>query len=70
MDDSRNQRDWLFTKLWAWSMDAVAIGLIFMVLSSFYMWYQLPSKRLLGSIALFLGFASCILFCVGLKWIY
>jgi hypothetical protein len=28
MDDPRNSRDWALTSVWAFSMDAVAIGLI------------------------------------------
>jgi hypothetical protein len=41
MNDATNQRDWLLTSIWAISMDAVAIGLILMVFSSYYMWYRL-----------------------------
>ena len=69
-DDPRNVRDWTLTYLWAYSMDAVAVGLIFMVLSSIYMWLQLPPKRLLGTIALGLGTVSCALFCFGLRWFF
>jgi hypothetical protein len=70
MDDARNGRDWLLTWVWALTMDAVAAGLILMVLSSFCMWFELRQKRLLGAIALALGFLSCGLFCVGLRWLY
>jgi hypothetical protein len=69
-DDSRNTRDWPLTYLWAYSMDAVAAGLIFMVLSSVYMWLQLPQKRLAGAIALALGTLICALFCIGLRWLF
>jgi hypothetical protein len=69
-DDPRNHRDWALTCLWAYSMDAVAAGLIFMVLSSLYMWLQLPTKRLTGAIILGLGCLSCGLFCWGLRWIF
>ena len=68
--DPRNTRDWALTSMWAFSMDAVAAGLIFMVLSSLYMWFQLPQKRLLGAIALGLGSLICGLFCVGLRWLF
>lgn len=70
IDDSRNGRDWALTYLWAYSMDAVAAGLIFMVLTSLYMWLRLPEKRLTGTIVLGLGLASCGLFCVGLRWLF
>src|SRR5437867_1071382 len=39
--DPKNRRDWALTSLWAFCMDAVAVGLIVMVLSSYYMWYAL-----------------------------
>jgi hypothetical protein len=69
-DDPRNHRDWALTYLWAYSMDGVAAGLIFMVLSSVYMWLQLPRKRWPGAIALGLGCLSCGLFCLGLRWLF
>jgi hypothetical protein len=70
LDDSRNARDWILTSAWAWSMDATAAGLILMVLSSYYMWFELPQKRRLGLVALFLGLLTCGLFCFGLRWFY
>jgi len=70
MDDPRNRRDWALTSLWAFSMDAVAAGLILMVLSSFYMWFKIPQKRLPGAVVLGLGSLSCGLFCVGLRWLF
>jgi hypothetical protein len=69
-DDSRNGRDWILTSVWAWTMDAVAVGLILMVLSSYYMWLELPQKRKLGAAVLALGLLSCSLFCFGLRWLY
>jgi len=70
MDDPRNSRDWALTSMWAFSMDAVAAGLIFMVLSSLYMWFGLRQKRLLGAVALSLGSLICGLFCIGLRWLF
>ena len=70
MDDPRNRRDWALTTMWAFSMDAVAAGLIFMVLSSLYMWFELVQKRLLGAVVLGLGTLMCGLFCVGLRWLF
>ena len=67
-DDSRNSRDWALTSAWAWTMDAVAAGLILMVFSSCCMWLELPQKRKLGTVVLLLGFACCGLFCFGLRW--
>ena len=70
MDDPRNSRDWPLTSLWVVAMDGVAAGLIFMVLSSLYMWFRLPGKRLGGAVALGLGLLICGLFCFGLRWLY
>jgi hypothetical protein len=70
MDDPRNRRDWALTSLWAFSMDAVAAGLIFMVLSSLYMWFELPQKRFYGAVVLGLGSLICGLFCFGLRWLF
>jgi len=64
------QRDWFVTKIWCFSMDAVAMGLIFMVLGSYYMWYVLKKKRLLGWITLAAGFLVCGFFVVALSWLY
>lgn len=69
-DDPRNTRDWALTCVWAYSMDAIAAGLVFMVLSSVYMWLRLPRKRLPGAVALGLGSLSCGLFCWGLRWLF
>lgn len=67
--DSRNRRDWTLTTLWALSMDAVAAGLIVMVLGSYIMWFRLRAKRLGGIVALALGFLSCGAFIGALRWI-
>jgi hypothetical protein len=69
-DDSRNRRDWVLTSVWAWTMDGVAAGLILMVFSSYYMWFELPQKRKPGAVVLVLGILSCCLFCFGLRCLY
>jgi hypothetical protein len=65
--DARNQRDWFLTAIWAFTMDAVAIGLIVMVLGSYYMWWRVPRKRTWGAVALILGVFACGLFTFGLR---
>jgi hypothetical protein len=67
--DTRNERDWTLTTVWALSMDAVAAGLIIMVCSSYIMWYRLKAKRRGGIVALLLGFASCAAVVTGLRWL-
>jgi hypothetical protein len=70
IDDARQSRDWALTSVWAYTMDFVAVGLIFMVLSSLYMWWDLPQKRLPGAVAFGLGSLICGLFCIGLRWLF
>ncbi|MCZ6633913.1 MAG: PepSY-associated TM helix domain-containing protein, partial [bacterium] len=66
MDDSKEARDWFVTKLWTFSMDALCLGLIFLILSSLYMWYQIQKKRRLGLIVLGTGVLCCGAFIFGL----
>jgi hypothetical protein len=69
-DDRHNARDWTLTIIWAYTMDALALGLILMVLTSLYLWWGLPpQKHLLGWIALGLGTLACGFFVVGLRWL-
>ncbi|MBI2686472.1 MAG: PepSY domain-containing protein [Acidobacteria bacterium] len=67
--DARNERDWIMTKLWAFSMDAVAAGMMLMIASGLYLWWGLRSKRVLGAIALALGSTVCGLLLAGVRWI-
>jgi hypothetical protein len=61
------RRDWSLTKLWVVAMDALAAGLILIVLSSYYMWWRLRLKRLAGSICLAVGILTCGFFAFGLS---
>jgi len=61
-----SRRDWFVTSLWVWAMDALAAGLIVMVLGSYYMWWRLKKKRGLGLVVLTTGFALCGAFIAGL----
>lgn len=67
LESSANQRDWALTTVWAFAMDAVALGLLLMVFSSLYMWYRLQRKRWLGVVSLGLGTLTCALFVIGLR---
>jgi hypothetical protein len=60
------RREWLLTSVWVVAMDAVASGLIVMVLGSYYMWFRLKPKRRLGVLVLAGGVMSCALFVAGL----
>ena len=61
-----NQRDWILTTAWVLAMDALATGLIAMVLGGYYMWWRLKNKKTLGVVALAGGFAACLVFVGGL----
>jgi hypothetical protein len=67
--DARNTRDWTLTTVWALAMDAVALGLIVMVFSSYIMWYRLRAKRVGGIVALGLGLITCGAFLGVLRWL-
>lgn len=69
MNNPKEKRDWFWTKIWSFAMDAVAVGLIVMVLGGVYMWYQLKPKRRLGWTVLLLGVLSCGFFVFGLGWL-
>jgi hypothetical protein len=47
-------------------MDALSVGLVVMVLGSYYMWWRLTKTRTLGLLALSAGAAACATFVAGL----
>ena len=61
-----SQREWIVTSAWVFAMDALAAGLIVMVLGSYVMWWRLKRTRALGWAALSAGFAMCGIFVAGL----
>jgi hypothetical protein len=60
-----SRRDWIMTSVWVLAMDALAAGLIVMVLGSYYMWWKLKKRKTLGLATLFLGVSSCAMFVAG-----
>ena len=62
----KSQRDWILTTAWVLAMDALATGLIAMVLGSYYMWWRLKKRKTLGIVALASGLAACLMFVGGL----
>ncbi|MEK7684533.1 MAG: hypothetical protein AAB466_03835 [Verrucomicrobiota bacterium] len=66
---TRAERDWLLTKLWSFSMDALSAGLIVLVLSSLVMACERRERWLGAGIALGLGLAACGFFVFGLRWL-
>jgi hypothetical protein len=63
------KRDWSLTTLWVVSMDALAAGLMLIVLSSYYMWWRLQPMRRVGSVCLAAGVVACGFFVFGLSWL-
>jgi len=41
-----------------------------MTLSSLYMWFEIPQKRIPGAVFLLLGSLLCGMVCVGLRWLF
>jgi hypothetical protein len=57
-----SQRDWIVTTLWVVAMDALAVGLIVMILGSYYMWWRLKKRHAAGVASLILGTLVCAWF--------
>jgi hypothetical protein len=68
-NSAATSRDWVLTSAWVFAMDALAAGLLVMVLGSYYMWYRLKAERRLGWIILTAGVITCGLFVFGLRWL-
>jgi hypothetical protein len=64
--DETRQRNWAPTWLWVLAMDGLAIGLLAMVATGIYLWWQLRSRRLAGLAALGIGIAISIYFVFGI----
>ena len=61
------QPNWLLTRVWRFSMDAIAIGLIFLSFSSWMMWYKIRKDYSWGYLTLIAGFAMAIYFVILLR---
>ena len=60
-----SQRDWVVTSVWVFAMDALAAGLIVMIVGSYYMWWRLKPDRRLGLLVLAAGILTCGWFISG-----
>jgi hypothetical protein len=63
--DPKNDRDWILTTVWAYAMDAIALGLIAMVATGVMIWLQANGPRWPGLVALAVGVACCAWFVAG-----
>lgn len=59
-------RDWLATTVWVLSMDALCVGLLYMVASGIYLWLRQPEKRATGAVFLGVGLVACLFFVFGM----
>jgi len=65
--EAEPQRDWLPTQIWSLSMDALCVGLIFIVASSLYMAFQIKQNRAWCLISFTFGTLLCSFFIWGLS---
>ncbi|MFT5366149.1 MAG: hypothetical protein ACI8V2_001096 [Candidatus Latescibacterota bacterium] len=70
IDNDKEERDWFATILWTAAMDGLCFGLIFLTLSSLYMWYQIGKKRRIGMAILGVGVLCCGVFALGIASIF
>jgi len=62
-------RDWLWTRLWTFAMDALASGLIVVVAGSLILAYERRERRIGAFFALGLGLAVAGFFVFGPRWL-
>lgn len=62
-------RDWWLTRLWSFAMDALAVGLILLVATSFVMACERSDRWMLVGVALGFGLVACGFFVFGLRWL-
>jgi hypothetical protein len=61
------ERDWIMTRIWSFSIDAVSIGLILIVISSLYIGLKIKENRQWAVVSLALGILVCSFFVWGLS---
>jgi hypothetical protein len=64
IDNPKKQRDWIWTRVWSICLDAVAIGLVLLVISGIYMWYRGKTKKPVELACLVAGTVVCSFFLI------
>jgi len=59
--------NWLITRIWKFSMDAIALGLILITISSWLMWYKIRSNYRFSAFVFIPGFIIAIYFVVLIR---
>ena len=52
--------NWIYTKIWALSVDFFVVFLLFSSITGITLWYYFKNERAIGLIALFIGFLSIV----------
>ena len=60
--DPEIKPNWIVTRIWKAAMDVIAIGLIILCISSWFMWYEVKKNYNKGMYVLIMGFASALFF--------
>ena len=66
-NDASQRPDWLITKIWRYSMDGIAAGLIILCLSSWIMWFKVRRKFAYSLPVLIAGLGIAVYFIFVLK---
>src|SRR2546430_9599397 len=59
--------NWWLSAVWRFTMDAIAVGLILLCVSSYIMWYRLQKGRVLGFVLFGAGILGAVYFVFLLK---
>lgn len=62
MGEPSRTRDWWLTRVWSLCIDAIALGLIVLVVTGVYLWWRLGKKRLAGAAMILTGALVCVAF--------
>jgi hypothetical protein len=62
VDTIQSKPNWIVTRVWRTTMDIVAIGMIFLCISSWYMWYKTSATKTPGLLLLTAGFMTAVFF--------